>query len=74
MNYLEPIYSHGMVFIPNVYNTRESVEKNGVEHANRLAKKLKDLNLYDAKAYLKDIAKEQFEHIEFFAEDGQFIS
>ena len=36
MRYHAPIVSHGMIFIPNVYNTREDVERRANEHADRL--------------------------------------
>jgi putative NADPH-quinone reductase len=36
MRYHRPIVSHGMIFIPGVYNTREAVEERAREHAGRL--------------------------------------
>jgi len=36
MVYHRPIVSHGMIFIPNIYNTREEVEGRAREHAERL--------------------------------------
>jgi len=36
MRYNRPIVSHGMIFIPGVYNTREAVEERAREHAERL--------------------------------------
>jgi len=36
LRYHRPIVSHGMIFIPNVYNTREEVEERAREHAARL--------------------------------------
>lgn len=36
MRYHAPIVSHGMIFIPNVYNTREEVEGRAQEHADKL--------------------------------------
>ena len=38
MRYDKPIVSHGMIFIPNVYNTREAVEERARDHAERLAR------------------------------------
>jgi putative NADPH-quinone reductase len=38
MRYHRPIVSHGMIFIPNVYNTREAVEERAREHADKLQK------------------------------------
>lgn len=36
MVYHRPIVSHGMIFVPNVYNTREAVEERARDHAGRL--------------------------------------
>lgn len=36
MNYLEPIYSHGMVYIKDVYNTPEAVKERALEHSKKL--------------------------------------
>ncbi|HEY5997873.1 MAG TPA: NAD(P)H-dependent oxidoreductase, partial [bacterium] len=38
MRYRRPIVSHGMIFIPDVYNTREEVEARAREHADRLCR------------------------------------
>ena len=36
LRYHRPIVSHGMIFIPNVYNTREEVEERARQHAEKL--------------------------------------
>jgi glutathione-regulated potassium-efflux system ancillary protein KefF len=36
MQYHKPIYSHGMVYIPGVYNTLEGVQAKAMTHAERL--------------------------------------
>ncbi|MBM3287420.1 MAG: NAD(P)H-dependent oxidoreductase [Candidatus Eisenbacteria bacterium] len=36
MRYHRPIASHGMIFIPNVYNTQEAVEERARRHADEL--------------------------------------
>jgi len=36
MNYQPPVYTHRMVYIPDVYNTQEAVEARATEHAERL--------------------------------------
>lgn len=38
MNYNPPIYSHKMVYIPNVYNELSDVQERAKQHAERLAK------------------------------------
>ncbi len=36
MIYLKPIYGHGMIYVPNVYNTKEDVVQRAMEQADRL--------------------------------------
>ncbi|WP_086969934.1 NAD(P)H-dependent oxidoreductase [Vibrio coralliirubri] len=36
MNYRPPVYTHGMVYIPNVYNKLEDVQARAKQHASRL--------------------------------------
>lgn len=43
MNYRNPVYSHGMVYIPGIYNTQETVEGRAGEHAERLLEQLDQL-------------------------------
>lgn len=43
MKFIEPVYSHSMVYIPNVYNELEEVKNRAKEHANRLLDKLDSL-------------------------------
>jgi putative NADPH-quinone reductase len=38
MRYHRPLVSHGMIYVPNVYNTREEVEARAREHAERLSR------------------------------------
>lgn len=40
----EPVYTHGCIYIPNVYNTKEEVESRAKNHANRLIEKLESLS------------------------------
>lgn len=43
MAYEPPIWSHGMVYIPEVYNTRELVEAHARDHASRLIAAIREL-------------------------------
>lgn len=36
LNFLPPIYTNGLIYIPNVYNVKEEVEAQAKEHANRV--------------------------------------
>lgn len=43
MNYLSPIFTHGCVYIPGVYNTKEDVEERARGHAGRVLALLAEL-------------------------------
>jgi len=43
MNYLPPVYTHSMIYIPGVYNTEEEVVGRAKEHAARLSQLLTSL-------------------------------
>lgn len=43
MTYHPPVYSHGMIYIPEVYNTLEDVQHKADDHAGRLVKTVKQL-------------------------------
>jgi glutathione-regulated potassium-efflux system ancillary protein KefF len=36
MKYNTPLVSHGMIYVPGVYNKKEEVEQRAIEHAQRL--------------------------------------
>jgi putative NADPH-quinone reductase len=72
MNYLEPIYGHGMVFIPGVYNTKEGVEAKADELVEQLVARIESLENQNPEETIKAFAKEWFEHFDILAEDGYF--
>lgn len=43
MNFLDPVYQHGMVYIPGVYNTQEAVEERADKQVEQLVAVLNDL-------------------------------
>lgn len=45
MNYLPPIFTHGCVYIPGVYNVKEEVEDRARGHAGRVLSLLAELAL-----------------------------
>lgn len=49
LNYHPPVYSHGMIYIPDVYNTKEGVEARAREQADRLMGILNALNEVEVK-------------------------
>lgn len=36
MNFIKPVYTNGMIYIPNIYNTLEGVQEKARNHAKRL--------------------------------------
>jgi putative NADPH-quinone reductase len=36
MEYLPPVFTHSMIYIPDVYNVKEEVEARAQDHAERL--------------------------------------
>ena len=41
MVYKDPVITHSMTYIPNVYNVKEEVEARAVDHADRLIERIK---------------------------------
>lgn len=72
MNYLPPVYSHGMVYIPGVYNTQEAVEKRAEEHSKQLLEILEAMEKEDPVLKIEAFAKAWFEHFDVLADDGYF--
>lgn len=45
MAYNEPIFTHSMVYIPDVYNTLEDVQERAHNHASRLVERIQGINI-----------------------------
>jgi hypothetical protein len=45
MNYLPPIFTHRMIYIPGIYNIKEDVEERANLHAQKLIALLKSLDI-----------------------------
>lgn len=69
MNYQKPIFTHGMVYIPGVYNTQEGVEAKAVEHAVRLSETIHYL-LESPEAKVTALVKTWFEQMDKLQEDA----
>lgn len=72
MNYLEPIYQHGMVYIPGVYNTKEAVEERADKQVQDLVDLITELQSNDPEKTIKAFAKDWFAHFDILADDGYF--
>ncbi|WP_430814769.1 NAD(P)H-dependent oxidoreductase [Carboxylicivirga sp. RSCT41] len=72
MNYLRPVYEHGMVYIAGVYNTKEAVEERADKQAQRIIDKIGRFENEDPETKIRSFAKEWFEHFDILADDGYF--
>lgn len=69
MNYQKPVYTHGMVYIPGVYNTQEGVEAKAVEHAEHLIEQIDHL-LESPEKRVKTLVQAWFEQMDKLEEDS----
>ena len=72
MNYLAPVYEHGMVYIPGVYNTKEAVEERALQQTVQIIEILDGLENENPEIKIKSFAKQWFEHFDVLADDGYF--
>ena len=72
MNYLAPIYEHGMVYIPGVYNTQEAVEEKSDIQVQRLIDRINKLTNEAPESKIKNFVKDWFAHFDIMADDGYF--
>ncbi|BDD06905.1 NAD(P)H-dependent oxidoreductase [Aureibacter tunicatorum] len=72
MTFLAPVYEHGMVYVPNVYNTKEAVEERAAKQADRLVKILDDLESTAPEHMINEFVKDWFAHFDKMADDGYF--
>lgn len=74
MHYHPPVYTNGMIYIPNVYNTLEDVQKKAIHHAERLALGVRSvIDSVDVK--LKSLVAEWFHLFDkLLPEDEFFVS
>lgn len=73
MIYNKPIYSHGMVYIPGVYNTLEAVQANAQSHAQRLIAAVEQLIGSDEPA-LKQFAQDWFAVMDQLPENNLWLT
>lgn len=63
MNFHAPVYSYGMVYIPNVYNELKDVQHKAKDHSKRLVDKLNDLSKVD-EPYVERFARKWFKALD----------
>ncbi|UPQ88838.1 NAD(P)H-dependent oxidoreductase [Vibrio sinaloensis] len=63
MNYHQPVYTNGMVYIPGVYNTQQGVEEKARDHAKRISQQVARL-LESPEAKITALVKTWFEQMD----------
>ncbi|MCO7191224.1 MULTISPECIES: NAD(P)H-dependent oxidoreductase [unclassified Pseudoalteromonas] len=72
MQFIEPVYTHGMVYIPGVYNELSEVQSKAKVHASRLCDRI-DTVLCDPVAQIEQFARHWFSRFDVLpAEDVEF--
>lgn len=72
MNYQKPVYTHGMVYIPGVYNKLEDVQAKARAHAERLAGRI-DAALNSAESKITQFTQKWFAQFDLLPEDDSFF-
>lgn len=72
MNYQKPVYTHGMVYVPGVYNKLEDVQAKAQEHASRLVKQI-DASLHSAESQINQFVRKWFQQFDLLPEDDSFF-
>ncbi|WP_281612714.1 NAD(P)H-dependent oxidoreductase [Flammeovirga sp. SubArs3] len=72
MNFLKPIYEHGMVYVPNVYNTQEAVEARADQQLERIISVIDGFKNETPEVKITAFVKNWFAHFDQLAEDGYF--
>ena len=73
MNYCQPIYTHRMVYIPNVYNELEDVQARAKNHAERLCSQISEL-LTSPTTRINKFITEWFARFDVLPEDNDFFT
>lgn len=72
MIFQPPIYTHNMVYIPNVYNKLEEVRSRALEHADKLISAIKELQqAYDGD--IKNLVHKWFKNMDELPEKAEFF-
>ena len=72
MIYHNPIYTHQMVYVPNVYNKLEDVQARARDHADRLSTAIRDVVENDT-ARLQKFVRNWFEKFDQLPEDSSYF-
>ena len=72
MDYQQPIYSHGMVYIEGVYNELSEVQQRAREHADRLLVKIDNLLNSDERR-IEAFARQWFGQFDLLPESSEYF-
>ena len=73
MDFQSPIYSHGMVYIPGVYNELSEVQSRAQSHATRLLESIECLSIIDEQ-YIKRFARTWFREFDKMPAQSDFFT
>ncbi|MCO7184823.1 NAD(P)H-dependent oxidoreductase [Tenacibaculum sp. ZH5_bin.1] len=72
MNYLKPVYTHGLTYVPGVYNTKEVVLQRADNHIKKLAAVLEEITNTSAEVRIERFVKDWFAKFDVLADASSF--
>lgn len=73
MNFHKPVYTHGMVYIPDVYNELAQVQQKARDHADRLISQITALTQVDER-YVERFVRNWFKMFDKLPEETDFFT
>ncbi|WP_047789304.1 NAD(P)H-dependent oxidoreductase [Tenacibaculum mesophilum] len=72
MNYLKPVYTHGLTYVPGVYNTKEVVLQRADNHIKKLAAVLEGITNSSAEVRIERFVKDWFAKFDVLSDASSF--
>lgn len=72
MNYLKPVYTHGLTYVPGVYNTKEVVLQRADNHIKKLAAVLEGITNTSAEVRIERFVKDWFAKFDVLSDASSF--
>lgn len=72
MNYLKPVYTHGLTYVPGVYNTKEVVLQRADNHIKKLAAVLEGITNTSAEVHIERFVKDWFAKFDVLSDASSF--
>ncbi|PSW17645.1 flavodoxin family protein [Photobacterium sanctipauli] len=73
MNYHKPVYTHRMVYIPNVYNELDEVQGRAKDHADRLTAQIESIT-HSAQGRINKFVAEWFAKFDVLPEESDYFT